>query len=154
VRSYGADHFFDYSDPEVITKIKAITPDLQYAFDTIGNPTNSTTAAECIAGKGRLCTVRPGKMYTEGVKKEIEVSDVMVWTGLGMEVRYGEAFWPVSQEDQYLTAQLFRNIPEWYGEGRFRGNRTKVLKGLESVERGFQMFRDAEISGFKVVYAI
>jgi hypothetical protein len=144
----------DYSDPDVIHKIQSIEPNLHYVFDTIGNKNSSALAANAIEGKGKLCTVRPGKMYTEDVQDEVEVSDVMVWTGLGMEVRYGESFWPVNEEDQDLVAELFEKIPIWIEQGVFKGNQTRVLEGLESVGRGFQMFRDGEVSGFKVVYRL
>jgi NADPH:quinone reductase-like Zn-dependent oxidoreductase len=154
VRSYGADNVLDYSDPDVVSKIRVIEPNLQYVFDSIGNKNSSVLAAGGLEGKGKLCTVRPGKMYTEDVKEGVQVSDVMVWTGLGMEVRYGESIWPVNQEDQDLVAELFGMIPGWVEQGVFKGNKARVLEGLGSVEKGFQMFRDGEVSGFKIVYKL
>lgn len=154
VQSFGADHVLDYSDPDVIHKIQAIDPNLHYVFDAIGNKTSSALAASAIDGKGKLCTVRPGKMYTEDVHDLVDVSDVMVWTGLGMEVKYGESVWPVSDEDQDLVAELFEKIPVWIGQAVFKGNPTRVLDGLKSVEKGFQMFRNCEVSGYKIVYQL
>lgn len=96
VKSQGADHVFDYSDPDVISKIQQIEPNLQYVFDTIGNENSSALASRAISQKGGgLCTVRPGKANTESVTKQTKVTDVLVWTAFLKEHRYKEFHWPV-----------------------------------------------------------
>lgn len=77
----GAKHAFDYHDDDVIEKIKAVAPNLQYVFDTIGNKASSVTASQAIRELGGvLCTVRPGKSFTKDVKSKTKVTDVYVWS--------------------------------------------------------------------------
>lgn len=95
-RKLGAKHVFDYRDEDIVSKIVNAEPNLKYVFDTIGNDKSSVTASQAITSKGgRLCTVRPGKAFTEGVSKQTTVTDVLVWTAFLKEHRYGEFFWPV-----------------------------------------------------------
>lgn len=97
VKSLGASHSYDYRDPDVVAKIIKDVPDLKYAFDTIGNSTSSTMAAQSMGqSKGNVCTVRPGKQFTEDVPKHILVTDVLVFTAFLKEHVYKEVFkWPV-----------------------------------------------------------
>ncbi|KAI9367068.1 hypothetical protein BJX61DRAFT_547853, partial [Aspergillus egyptiacus] len=100
VRQAGASHVFDYHDPGVISKIKSALPDLGRVFDTIGNATSSTTAAEAIISINReaeavLCTVRPGKANTHHVPSHVNVRDVFVFTVFPTEHHYRNiAHWP------------------------------------------------------------
>jgi hypothetical protein len=98
VKSAGASLVFDYRDPLVVAKIVETVPDLRYAFDTIGNATSSTMAAEAMgSNKGNICTVRPGKQYTENIPKHILVTDVLVFTAFLKPHVYKKVYkWPVS----------------------------------------------------------
>jgi NADPH:quinone reductase-like Zn-dependent oxidoreductase len=98
VRSLGATVALDYRDARVVKSIKAAANcSLRYVFDTIGNDSSSGTASQAISEKGgSLCTVRPGKAFTENVTKQTQVTDVLVWTAFLKEHRYKDFYWPVS----------------------------------------------------------
>ena len=92
----GAQHVFDYSDADVVRKIKEVEPELAYVFDTIGNADSSAVASQAVrAAGGTLCTVRPGKANTEGCTERTKVTDVLVWTAFLKDHAYGEFKWPV-----------------------------------------------------------
>lgn len=93
----GATHVFDYRDEDVVSKIEnATSGKLQFTFDTIGNETSSATASRAMAETGgNLCTVRPGKAFTDSVAKGTKVTDVLVWTAFLKDHRYGDFHWPV-----------------------------------------------------------
>lgn len=99
VKSLGASHAFDYRDTEVVESIKSATESsLKYVFDTIGNESSSATSSQAISEQGGyLCTVRPGKAFTENVTKQTKVTDVLVWTAFLKEHRYRDFYWPVSR---------------------------------------------------------
>jgi NADPH:quinone reductase-like Zn-dependent oxidoreductase len=99
LRSLGANHVFDYRDPDVISKIRHIMPNLKYVFDTIGNETSSSTASQAIdpAG-GTLCTVRPFKEFTENVSPQTKVTSLLVFTSFLKDHQMGSNFLPVSIE--------------------------------------------------------
>ena len=58
-----------------------------------------------------------------------------------------------SREDQSLAIELFESIPKWLVSGVLVPNTPYVVPGgFEGVPKGFQMYRDNKISGFKIVY--
>ncbi|OKL57860.1 hypothetical protein UA08_06730 [Talaromyces atroroseus] len=154
VRQYGAKYVFDYRDENVVEKIKEATPNLRYAFDTIGNSTSSSTASRAFSEKGRLCTVRPGKANTENVVSGTQVTDVLVWTVFLKDHSYGKFKWPASKEDHELGKELFEKLPAWLETGTIKASEPKVLVGLDAVQEGFQEHRDGKISAYKIVYKL
>lgn len=49
---------------------------------------------------------------------------------------------------------LFTKLPDLLSSGKLKPNTVKLLEGLDSVEKGFEMYRQGEISSFKVVYKV
>ncbi|KAM0540069.1 hypothetical protein ACHAO7_011560 [Fusarium culmorum] len=54
MRGAGANYVFDYNDEDVILKLRSALPNVQHAFDTIGNETSSATIAKAMASTGAL----------------------------------------------------------------------------------------------------
>ncbi|OQE44389.1 hypothetical protein PENCOP_c002G02378 [Penicillium coprophilum] len=155
VRSYGARHVFDYKDEDVVGKIKEVTPELRFVFDTIGNTTSSPTASQALKdGVGNVCTVRPGKANTENVTPGTRVTDVLVWTSFLKDHAYGTFKWPASKEDHELSSELFEKLPAWLEKGTLKPSHPKSYQSLESVPKGFQEYRDGKISAYKIVYTL
>lgn len=98
IRDAGATYVYDYNDKDVISKLASALPNVQHAFDTIGNETSSANVAKAMASTGgTLCTVRPGKANTQDVPSHVKVTDVFVFTAFPTEHSYrGKAYWPVS----------------------------------------------------------
>ncbi|KAH7376847.1 putative alcohol dehydrogenase [Plectosphaerella cucumerina] len=155
-KAFGADHVFDYNDEEVATKIKdATNGSLKFVFDTIGNESSSSTASKAVSGAGGiLCTVRPGKAFTDSVTQQTKVTDVLVWTAFLKDHSYGDFHWPANPDDHALAAALFSELPDLLTKSIIKPNATKLSQGLESVDEGFQEYRDGRISGYKLVYKI
>ncbi|GLA03756.1 hypothetical protein AnigIFM60653_003763 [Aspergillus niger] len=156
VRSLGATVALDYRDAGVVENIKAATNcSLRYVFDTIGNDSSSATSSQAISEQGGiLCTVRPGKAFTENVTKQTKVTDVLVWTAFLKEHKYKEFYWPPHKEDHELSAKFFDALPKLLSAGIIKPNTPKLFEGLESVTKGFQEYRDGVISNYKIVYKI
>ncbi|KAK0647552.1 Enoyl reductase [Lasiodiplodia hormozganensis] len=155
VKKLGATHVMDYRAEDVVEQIKRAVPDLIYIFDTIGSKDSSRMASHTVGGAGgTLCTVRPGKANTEEVADGVTVTDVLVWTAFLKEHSYGKFYWPPSEPDHALAAELFEKLPAWLESKSLVPNNAHVLEGLESLPRGFEMHRKGEISGFKIAYKI
>ncbi|TDZ16994.1 Trans-enoyl reductase fsa3 [Colletotrichum orbiculare MAFF 240422] len=156
VKSLGAAHAFDYRDKDVVDSIRKAAPDLKYVFDTIGNKTSSGTASQAIDDRGgALCTVRPGKANTEDVAERTKVTDVLVWTAFLKDHRYGDFHWPPHEDDHRLGEEFFANLPRWVEEGKIKPNKPTVIPGgLDGVIRGFQEYRNGNISATKLVYKL
>ncbi|OLN85193.1 Zinc-type alcohol dehydrogenase-like protein C2E1P3.01-like protein 4 [Colletotrichum chlorophyti] len=155
-KSLGAQHVFDYHDDNVVEAIKKAAPGLKYVFDTIGNKTSSGLASQVInEGGGVLCTVRPGKANTENVTKQTKVTDVLVWTAFLKDHSYGDFKWPANEDDHKLGTEFFEKLPVWVEEGKFKPNKPHIITGgLDGVPKGFQEYRDGNISGTKIVYKL
>ncbi|KAF4426982.1 Zinc-type alcohol dehydrogenase-like protein [Colletotrichum fructicola Nara gc5] len=155
VKSLGAKHAFDYHDDDVVESIKQAAPGLKYVFDTIGNKSSSGLASRAIDESGGLCTVRPGKANTEDVTKQTKVTDVLVWTAFLKDHRYGSFHWPAHEADHKLGTEFFEKLPGWVEEGKIKPNKAKVIPGgLDGVSKGFQEYRDGNISATKLVYKL
>lgn len=97
LHSLGAKNVFDYKDPDVVSKIRRVMPEVEYVFDTIGNETSSAIASEAIGDAGGvLCTVRPAKEFTEKVTARTKVTAVFVFTSFLKDHKLGPVFLPVS----------------------------------------------------------
>ncbi|KAI8276423.1 hypothetical protein K4K60_007717 [Colletotrichum sp. SAR11_57] len=155
VKSLGAKHAFDYHDDDVVESIKQAAPGLKYVFDTIGNKSSSGLASRAIDESGGLCTVRPGKANTEDVTKQTKVTDVLVWTAFLKDHRYGSFHWPAHEAHHKLGTEFFEKLPGWVEEGKIKPNKAKVIPGgLDGVSKGFQEYRDGNISATKLVYKL
>lgn len=97
IRSLGAKHVFDYNDPDVVFKIKAAAPNLKRVWDTIGKSESSTIASQAIhESGGTLCTVRPGKQFTDNVSPQTTVKGMVLWTMFNKEINFRGTIFPVS----------------------------------------------------------
>jgi NADPH:quinone reductase-like Zn-dependent oxidoreductase len=97
LHSHGAKYIFDYKDPDVIQKIRKALPDIKYTFDTIGTESSSARASRAMSDSGGvLCTVRPGKEFTEKVTARTKVTSVLVFTSFLKDHQMGATLFPVS----------------------------------------------------------
>ncbi|KAJ3531580.1 hypothetical protein NM208_g8812 [Fusarium decemcellulare] len=156
VEQTGADHIFDYNDPEVISKIQASLPNVQHVFDTIGDEKSSTISAQAITKpSGALCTVRPGKTNTEGVPPHIKVTDVFVFTAFPTEHTYrGKAHWPLNIPNHELSVELHSQLESLLQDGLLRPLPIKSAGKLSpnGIEEAMLLNRQGKVSGQKLVF--
>ncbi|GJC89621.1 trans-enoyl reductase [Colletotrichum liriopes] len=149
VKSLGAKHVFNYRDDHVVDCIKQATSGLK------GNTSSAQASKAINESGGSLCTVRPGKANTEDVTKQTKVTDVLVWTAFLKDHQYGTFKWPANESDHQLGTEFFEKLPSWVAEGKLKPNTPQIIpKGLDGVEKGFQLYRDGVISGTKLVYQL
>ncbi|KAK2026637.1 GroES-like protein [Colletotrichum zoysiae] len=154
--SLGANHIFDYKDPDVISKIKQAMPSVDYIFDTIGTESSSTLASQAMnpAG-GTLCTVRPFREHTEDVTSQTKVTSVLVFTSFFKNHTMGSNLLPASEEDHRLASEFYEKIPQLLRQGKIKPNSPQLIQGgLDGIQEGFQMYRDGKIRRNKVVYRL
>ncbi|KAJ4213693.1 hypothetical protein NW759_010689 [Fusarium solani] len=153
LHSHGAKYIFDYKDPDVIQKIRKALPDIKYIFDTIGTESSSARASRAMSDSGGvLCTVRPGKEFTEKVTARTKVTSVLVFTSFLKDHQLGATLFPASGEDHQLASEFYEELPCLLSKNKIRPNTPWVINGLDGVTEGFQAYRDGKISGYKVVY--
>ncbi|KAH6954141.1 hypothetical protein FAVG1_02216 [Fusarium avenaceum] len=156
MRDAGATYVYDYNDKDVISKLSSVLPNVQHAFDTMGNETSSATVAKAMASTGgTLCTVRPGKANTQDVPSHIKVTDVFVFTAFPTEHSYrGKAYWPVKMSDHDLSAEFHSAIETWLYDGSIRPASIRSMGRLSpsTIEETMNLNREGRISGEKIVF--
>ncbi|KAL5083492.1 hypothetical protein Trisim1_001422 [Trichoderma cf. simile WF8] len=154
----GATHVFDYNDKDVVSNIQATLPNITHIFDTVGSATSSITAAEVIgSSSGALCTVRPGKSNTIGVKQNVKVTDVFVFKAFPWAHSYrGLVQWPLHKEDHELSMELYRQLPSLVRNGFLTTPVVTLLGALnpDVVMLAIDRHRNNQISGQKLYFKV
>ena len=134
----GADHCFDYHDPECGRAIWQLTNNnLRYAWDTIANETSAHLCADALS-------TRPGTRYgtinpMKSPREDVESTATVMYTAIGEAFDYGSTHFPASSED-FEFAKMFMSLTEtllaqvrdvWYyissSERWFRGSEADTI---------------------------
>ncbi|PAV15522.1 zinc-binding oxidoreductase [Pyrrhoderma noxium] len=152
VKSLGADIVLPHSDPETISKIRALTGNkLKYALDTISEGSTPQQVADCIGDEGGV--VSTALLY-DSPRKDVEVRFVLagMLMGIDLEVPFVRKADPEQHEFAKKASKL---LTELLAKGLYKPGRIRVMpKGLASVNEGLELLRDGKVSGEKIVYRI
>ncbi|UZP43387.1 hypothetical protein NXS19_011203 [Fusarium pseudograminearum] len=157
LKKAGATHVFDYNDPDVVAKIRSLPPSFGHAFDTIGSIDSSSNAAAALNEDGVFCTVRPGKANTQGIPKSIKVTDVFVFTAFPTPHTYrGAVHWPVIWDNHYLSAELYKKIPELLSKGLIVPPRVRNMGRLSpaTLTEAMELNRAGKVSAQKLYFEV
>lgn len=154
LKSYGADHVFDYKSPTVGADIRKATDDnLQHVFDTISYDSTAKIAAEAISSKG-------GKYSSLLVVNKFPRDDVsntatLAYTGFGEKFSKGDNTWPAKEDHLDLQDKFWKLVGELLAQGKIRPHPQEVRDGgLEGVLDGLEDLRQEKVSGVKLVYRV
>ncbi|KUJ08001.1 putative zinc-binding oxidoreductase ToxD [Mollisia scopiformis] len=156
LKSLGADHVFDYHDPNCGTVINALTNNtLTLVFDTI-----ATTSSALICAAALSTTTSPSlpkKIYVNLMGIEFPRKDVENIFYLGYTMR-GEPFeiegekWDAVPEDYELAKRFFAFCEVLLREDLVKGHPVRLLEGgLEGIQGGMEELREGRVSGVKLV---
>ncbi|RPD66609.1 GroES-like protein [Lentinus tigrinus ALCF2SS1-7] len=158
VKSLGADAVFDYRDPEVVAKIKAVTGDsLTRVFDAISEVDSQRISAASLgpAGEKIIVLLSPQPGATD--RTDVEFCETLVYTALGRAFAWPSLnqTYPVSESDRAHMVQFVRNLPGLVKEGAIRPLAVKLWEGgLAAVSDGMQYMREGKVSAQKIVYRV
>jgi NADPH:quinone reductase-like Zn-dependent oxidoreductase len=150
IRKLGADHVFDYKDPEAGAKIRKATNDkLKLVFDCIseGNSPAITAAAISSSG-GHVSGLLPVKDYP---RDDVKFNFTFAYTALGEA--YNERF-QASQTDYDFGSKFWKSTEDLFNSGKIKAHPVEVRNGLEGIPQGLNDLRDGKVSGVKLVYTI
>jgi len=154
LKSYGADHVFDYNSPTVGADIREATDDkLQHVFDTIAYDSTAAIAAEAISSKGgkysSLLTVK------EFPRDDVSNAATLAYTGFGEEFHKGDKNFPAKEDHLAFQDKFWRLVGELLAQGKIRPHPQEVRDGgLEGVLDGVEDLRQGKVSGVKLVYRV
>ncbi|CBX96210.1 hypothetical protein IAQ61_001387 [Plenodomus lingam] len=150
VRKLGADHVFDYKDPECGDKIRKATNDkLKLVFDCIAEGSSPDIIAKAISSSGgHVSTLLPVKSFG---REDVKHSFTFAYTSLGE--KYNDRF-PASQEDYEFGKKFWAQAEDLINSGKIKTHPTEVRKGLEGVPQGLHDLKNGKVSGVKLVYTV
>ena len=168
VKSLGADIVLPHSDPETISKIRALTGNkLKYALDTISEGSTPQQVADCIGDEGGV--VSTALLY-DSPRKDVEVRFVLAGMLMGIVSAVHSTVYlsTIANIDFFFTCTKDLEVPfvrkadpeqhefakkasnlltELLAKGLYKPGRIRVMpKGLASVNEGLELLRDGKVS--------
>lgn len=155
VKSYGADHVFDYADEKTAEAIRRVAGgQLEYAMDCI---TDKLSVACCYAAMartgGRCATLEmcPEDMRPRrrAVKQEFILALDVFGEAVQLSRGYERDADPALHE---FAVQWYEVIQRLISGGKLRAHPLQVLDGgFEDILRGIQLLKSGSVSGKKIV---
>lgn len=150
LRKLGADHVFDYNDPEVGEKIRQATNDkLKLVFDCIseGNSLSIVAAAISSAG-GHMSALLPISNFP---RDDVKTQFTLAYTALGE--KFNDNI-PANQSDYEFGVKFWKLAGDLLNSGKIKAHPKEVRNGLEGIPQGLNDLRDGKVSGVKLVYKV
>ncbi|EJT98743.1 GroES-like protein [Dacryopinax primogenitus] len=138
VKSLGAAKVLDYHDADIVDQIRAVTPNLRYAFDAICD--NGSTAAMLPS----LSHSNPEAAIINDIKDPVPSNVKIHRVGVGAVYREEKA------EERARLLELWDVLMK---ESKIKPLPVKIMPdGLNSIDAGFDLMRQGKVSGQKIVY--
>ena len=150
VKSYGADHVFDYRSPGAAKEIKNKFPNISRALDCYSEGNSTKFCAEIIEGNGdKVITLLETKTGIASVKSQM----IMSFQLLGKEFAWLPPIgpkYPASPTERAALARFYKYLPNVANE--IKSPPLKVLNGgYDEIIEGLNKIRRGEVSGSKLV---
>ncbi|KAL3449622.1 chaperonin 10-like protein [Aspergillus insuetus] len=156
LRSLGVHYVLNYHDKDVITHIRDLAPNLEYAFDAVGSPSSLATVSEALGeGGGNICTIRPNTTRASTFAPNVKATEVRLWRAFLQEHIIDGVSYPPSVNDHDIASNFFNLLPRWLLDGIIRPDNHRILVGgLGAVQEGFKRDSSGKPLGYKIVYQI
>lgn len=151
VKSYGADHVFDYRSPTLVQDITKAFPDIKLAFDCFSEGPSTALCAEIVQKqRGKVLTLLPrGESKTPGV----EYDTLLLYTVFGKEFAWFQPIgpkFPPKPSDREAFARYCNDLPRLTSE--IKPPPLSVTEGgLDAIFDGLDQLRQGKVSGKKLV---
>lgn len=153
VKKLGADHVFDYRDPNTPSEIRKLTDDkLKYAYDTIGSdPAPKVCDGALSTSGGTYVAITRNESSREDVSFHI----TLAYTVFGEGYKAGNFEIPPSEEDKISAMKFWEVAEKLLASGKVKPHPLTVGKdGLKGASEGLQQMKEGKVSGVKLVYRI
>jgi NADPH:quinone reductase-like Zn-dependent oxidoreductase len=154
LKSFGAQHVFDYTSPTVIEDISKLTHGrLEYIFDCHSTDNSTQTAVKCLPGAG-------GKIATllfvdeSTLDRKVEVYVPLLYKISGKGFPFAGRTMAASEEDKSWGEEWCDKLGQLLAQGKIKGNPVKVMGGLEAVAEGFKFMQEGKVHAQKLVYEV
>ncbi|KAF3042728.1 hypothetical protein E8E12_009390 [Didymella heteroderae] len=152
VKKLGADHVFDYNDPECGSKIRKASDDkLKLVFDCIAEHGSEKICCDAISSSGGdYSALLPGPLQNFP-RKDVKHRWTLGYTALGE--KFSDNY-PAKPEDYEFGVKFWKAAEGLFNSGKVKAHPTLVRDGLEGVPQGLIDLKDGKVSGKKLVYRV
>ena len=158
VKSFGADHAFDYKSPTCAEDIRKLTDNkLRYVWDTISEGTSPKICADAIGSDvkdAKYGTILSVKDFPR--KDEVKVTFSLGYTMIGEDISFrGGQHIPAVKADFNFGVEFCAIAEKLLAEGKIKPPKKEVRDGgLEAIFGGLDDLKEGRVSGTKIVYRI
>ncbi|KAF5655296.1 NAD-dependent alcohol dehydrogenase [Fusarium sp. NRRL 25303] len=140
----GADYAFARSDPDLITKIKSIAPDLRLGFDTVVTEETISQIVDCCQ---KPATVATAIKYTGAAIDGVHLNSVYSGEIMGKTMAD-----QASATGVELSRWLWGGLDKWLGNGQITPLELEALNGLQEVQEGLDRLENGTVHKKLVTY--
>ncbi|KAJ4407924.1 hypothetical protein N0V91_003589 [Didymella pomorum] len=152
VKKLGADHVFDYKDPECGSKIREVSKDkLKLVFDCIAEHGSENICCDAISSSGGHYSCLLPFPLQNFPRQDVKHGWTLGYTALGE--KFNEKV-PAKPEDYEFGVKFWKAAEELLNSGKVKTHPTLVRDGLEGVPQGLNDLKDGKVSGKKLVYRV
>ncbi|KAI0093485.1 zinc-binding oxidoreductase ToxD [Irpex rosettiformis] len=156
--SLGADVVFDYRNPEVVDKIKAVTGNtIHLALDTISSLDSQTLTINSLApGPGKLQLMMPPVDTISKLRQDITIAMSNLYTVSGIAFKIADWDVPAQPEDREQVREWLTGPGiQFVKDGLVKPNPVKLMPGgLAGIPEGLEYMKAGKNSAEKLVYKI
>ncbi|KAF2673102.1 GroES-like protein [Microthyrium microscopicum] len=160
LKSFGADHVFDYNSPTCAADIKKLTNNsLYYAWDTISEKNSPQICCDALSdqkqpdgNKPQYGSILPVKDFP---RSDVEHKYILGYTVVGEEFRMGPRKIEAKPQDFEFTKKFVQVAEKLVAEKKIRPHRSEVRDGgLDGIFGGLDDLKNGKVSGIKIVYKL
>jgi NADPH:quinone reductase-like Zn-dependent oxidoreductase len=156
VKSFGADHAFDYTSPTCAADIRKLTNDkLMYAWDTVSEGSSPKICCDALASSGnpKYGTILK---VTDLPRNDVQYFYSLGYTMIGEDFRFrGDSVFKAVPEDFEFGVKWNSVAGKLLAQGKLKPLRKDIRSGgLEGIFQGLSDLKEGRVSGTKLVYRI
>ena len=152
----GADICFDYRDPQVVDKIKAIAKNnLAYGFDCISEKGSIKQVCAALTGENaQVVTILP--IPSGEIPSHIKEHFVLMYSIYGYEIHAFRKVFEAKPQDKAFAEMFYKLLSDvLLPRCLLKPNRVTMMPGgLNGVEEGFKRMMENKVAAEKLVYTI
>jgi len=154
LKGLGADIVFDYRDPDLLTKVKAVTGDtIQIALDCFSSPESQQFSVEAIGTEGgKVFVVTSPNPEAAALRSEVSLQFMLLYSMFNKPFEILGNVFPASQDDYDHIYKFSQKLSQLLESGLLKPMNVKLWKGgLGRVAEALQYLEDGKVNAEKLV---
>jgi len=157
LKGFGADVVFDYRDPDLLAKVKAVTGGaLRIALDCFSSADSQQFSVEAMGSEGGkvLVVTRPNPKAA-ALRSDVSLQLMLLYSVFNKPFEMLGTVFPASQDDYDHICRFSQNLPQLLESGLLKPMKVKLWEGgLGRVAEALQYLEDGKVKAEKLVIKV